>query len=215
MNVEDILQELAQLPRTTFGISIPEMRKTARRIARQNYRILQDNTEFENFELRLLNALVLGYARDDLPNLLNCFKRFVPYVNDWAVCDTLCQGFTIARRFSQQVWNFVMQYRNSRQEFETRIVAVVLLSHYLNDEYIDRVLAVLDSLYAEKYYAKMGVAWALATLCAKYPEKCLEYLSGQNNLDAATFKMTIRKINESFRVAPEIKRQATLLRGLK
>ena len=215
MNVEDILQELAQLPRTTFGISIPELRKTARKIARQNYRILQDNTEFETFELRLLNALVLGYARDDLPNLLNCFKRFVPYVNDWAVCDTLCQGFTIARRFSQQVWDFVMQYRNSRQEFETRIVAVVLLSHYLNDEYIDRVLTVLDSLYAEKYYAQMGVAWALATLCAKYPEKCLEYLSGQNNLDAATFKMTIRKINESFRVAPEIKRQATLLRGLK
>ncbi len=215
MNVEDILQELAQLPRTTFGISIPELRKTARKIARQNYLILQDNTEFETFELRLLNALVLGYARDDLPNLLNCFKRFVPYVNDWAVCDTLCQGFTIARRFSQQVWDFVMQYRNSRQEFETRIVAVVLLSHYLNDEYIDRVLTVLDSLYTEKYYAQMGVAWALATLCAKYPEKCLEYLSGQNNLDATTFKMTIRKINESFRVTPEIKQQVLRLRGLK
>ena len=215
MNIEDILQELAQLPRTSFGISVPALRKTARKIARQNYRILFEKTDFSTFELRLLNALVLGYARDDLPNLLACFARFVPYVDDWAVCDALCQGFTIARRHPQEVWDFVMQYRNSRREFAARIVAVVLLSHYLNDDYIDKVLKVLDSLYTEKYYAQMGVAWALATVCAKYPAKCLQYLQGPNHLDATTFNMTIRKIKESFRVAPEVKRQVTLLRGLK
>ena len=214
-NIEDIVSELARLPRTTFGISVPALRQTARRIARDDYRILLDNSRLETFELRLLNALMLGYARDDLPHLLDCFARFVPYVDDWAVCDALCQGFTAARCYPEPVWDFVMQYRNSRQEFAVRIVAVVLLSHYLNDEYIDRVMAVLDSLYTEKYYAQMGVAWALATLCAKYPEKCLQYLRGPNNLDATTFRMTIRKINESFRVAPEVKRQALLLRGLK
>ena len=214
-NIEDIVSELARLPRTSFGISVPALRKTARRIARDDYRILPDNSRLETFELRLLNALILGYARDNLPHLLDYFARFVPYVDDWAVCDALCQGFTAARRYPEPVWDFVMQYRNSRQEFAVRIVAVVLLSHYLNDEYIDRVMAVLDSLYTEKYYAQMGVAWALATLCAKYPEKCLQYLRGPNNLDATTFRMTICKINESFRVAPEVKRQALLLRGLK
>ncbi len=214
-NMEDIMNELARLPRTSFGVSVPALRQTARRIARDDYRILLDNSRLETFELRLLNALVLGYARDDLPRLLDCFARFVPYVDDWAVCDALCQGFTVARRYPEPMWDFVMQYRNSRQEFEARIVAVVLLSHYLNDDYITRVIAVLDSLYTEKYYAQMGVAWALATICAKYPEKCLQYLRAPNNLDATTFRMAIRKINESFRVESEVKRQALRLRGLK
>ena len=79
-----------------------------------------------------------------------------------------------------------MQYADSRREFEVRVVAVMLMSHFLNDDYIDRVIEVLNHLYTgelpEKndfYYAKMGVAWAIATIAAKYPEKCLKYMKSK------------------------------------
>ena len=134
-------------------------------------------------------------------------SAFMPYVDDWAFCDSLCQNFKVARKYPEEVWDFIMQYRNSSQEFFARIVAVVLLSHYLNDEYVDRVINVLDTLHAEKYYAQMGIAWALATVCGKYPQKCLNYLQNHNQLNQITFNMTKRKICESFRVADEIKRQ--------
>ena len=85
-------------------------------------------------------------------------------------------------------------------------MAVVLLSHYLNDEYIDRVIKVLDSLNTDDYYSQMGVAWALATVMGFYPEKCLDYLKSKNcNLDETTLKKTKQKIRESFRVDEKIK----------
>lgn len=207
MNIDYILDKLQNMPRTTFGVSVPEIRKLALKIAREDDCILFDETNFETFELRLLNAFVLGYSRRGLPELLPLFSAFMPYVDDWAICDSLCQNFKVARKYPEEVWNFIMQYRNSSQEFEVRIVAVILLSHYLNDDYVDRVINVLDTLYAEKYYAQMGIAWALATVCGKYPQKCLNYLQNHNQLNQITFNMTKRKICESFRVSDEIKRQ--------
>ena len=100
----------------------------------------------------------------------------MPNVDNWAISDSLCQSFKIARKCPDVVWNFIMQYVHTKREFESRIVSVTLLSHYLNDEYIDKVISVLNSLNTDNYYSQMGVAWAIATIMGKYPEKCLEYL---------------------------------------
>ena len=113
-----------------------------------------------------------------------------------------------------------MKYAQSHSEFEVRVVAVMLMSHYLNDDYIDDVIQVLNNVYTgdspEKsnyYYAKMGVAWAVATLAAKFPQKCLAYMqSPQNHLDSWTYNKAIQKMCESFRVSEEIKEKMKALR---
>ena len=74
-----------------------------------------------------------------------------------------------------------------------------MLSHYLNDEYIDEVFKILDVLYKETYFSKMGIAWALATCMAKYPEKTFEYLK-TSSLDKWTYNKALQKMIESFRV---------------
>ena len=87
------------------------------------------------------------------------------------------------------------------------------LSHFLNDEYIDEVIEILDKLNRPTYMSKMGIAWAVATIMAKYPDKCLSYLTNENNaLDDWTFNKSIQKMRESYRVSAEMK--ATVL-GLK
>lgn len=208
MTLEEIKQQLDNLPRTHFGISIPHLRKLARQIARTDYQILIEQNDYSSFELKMLHAFVLGYINTDIEQLLQYFAAFVPQVDDWAVNDSLCQNFTIARRYQSRVWHFLKPYMSSPREFESRIAAVVLLSHYLNDEYIDRVIKVLDKLSADAYYSQMGVAWALATVMGKYPEKCLAYLQSDCcHLNYATYAKTMQKIRESLRVSPSIKRQ--------
>mgnify|MGYP002623080896 CR=1 FL=1 len=138
--------------------------------------------------------------------MLKYFKAFIPYVDDWGINDSLCQNFKIARKYLDIVWDFLMQYKNSTHEFESRIVSVTLLSHYLNDKYIDRVIEVLNSLNTNDYYSQMGVAWAFATIMGKYPEKCLDYLNSKDcKLDKTTYNKTLQKIRESHRVSDEIK----------
>ena len=206
MNIEDIKREIKQIKVTKFGISIPELKKFAKKIAKDNYKYFLDNNDFEIYELRLLHAFVLGYAKDDIGVLLKYFDDFVVYVEDWAVNDSLCQSFKIARKYQDNVWEYLMKYQNTTKEFESRIVSVMLLSHYLNDEYIDRVFKVLDRLNADDYYSQMGIAWAVATIMGKYPKMCLKYLSSEEcHLNVSTYNKSIQKIRESLKVSIEIK----------
>lgn len=215
MNLVQVKQALVGIKTTSFGISIPELRKLAQKVARNDYQLFVKEDDYSSFELKLLHAFVLGYAKDDIKTLLKYFKAFIPQVNDWAVNDSLCQNFRIARQYPQEMWRFLEPYMKSKKEFHSRIVAVVLLSHFLNDEYIDRVIGVLDSLNTDKYYAQMGVAWAVATVMGKYPEKCLAYLnSNQCHLDAITYNKSLQKIRESFRVSKKIKEQTKQMKRL-
>lgn len=206
MKLEEIKKEINGIKRTKFGISIPELRKLARKIAKGSYKDFIKNNDYSSFELKLLHAFVIGYIKDDISVLLKYFKDFIPHVNDWCINDSLCQNFTIARKYPDTVWDFLMNYKNSKKEFESRVVSVVLLSHYLNDKYIDRVIDVLNSLNTDDYYSQMGTAWAVATIMGKYSEKCLNYLkSNKCSLDKITYNKSLQKIRESFRVSDEIK----------
>ncbi len=210
LSFTQIQKAIKNLPRTTFGISVPELRKLARQIARTDYKYFVENNPNNTFELQLLHAFVIGYAKDDIRTLLRYFKAFIPFANSWGLTDSLCQNFKIARKYPQEVWDFIMHYKNSKKEFESRIVSVMLLSHYLTDEYIDRVLDVLNNLNTDDYYSQMGVAWALATVVGKYPQKGMDFLRSQAcKLDASTRQKTVQKIRESFRVSQEIKQTLT------
>jgi len=206
MKLSEVKKELDGIKRTKFGISVPELRKLAKKIAKDNYKEFVENDDYSSFELKLLHAFVIGYIKDDINSLLKYFEKFMPHVDDWAVNDSLCQNFRIARKYPETVWDFLMKYKDTKKEFESRIVSVVLLSHYLNDEYIDRVIEVLNYLNTDDYYAQMGVAWAIATIMGKYSEKCLVYLKSKNcKLDKITYNKSLQKIRESFRVSDEIK----------
>lgn len=202
MNVTEIKNEINKLDKAT----IPALRKIAKKIVKDDYKAFLDNNPSDSFELKLLYAFTLGYAKDDINILIEYFEKFIPEVSDWAVCDSLCQGFKIARKYRKQVYDMLMKYKDSYEEFETRIVAVVLLSHYMTDDYIDSVIDVLNNLHTEKYYSKMGVAWAVAEVMVKYPEKCLKYLKSENcGLDDWTYNKSLQKMRESYRVSDEIK----------
>jgi len=206
MKLNEIKKELNKIERTKFGISIPLLRKFSKKIAKGNYKEFIENNDFSTFELKLLHAFTLGYINDDIDILIKYFEEFMPYVDDWAVNDSLCQNFKIIRKYPEKFFKFLKKYVNSKKEFESRIVSVCLLSHYLNDEYIDKAIDILDKLNTDDYYSKMGVAWAIATIMAKYEDKCLKYMQSEKcHLDKATYNKSLQKMRESFRVSDKIK----------
>ena len=208
MNIESIINDLNSIKRTSFGISIPDLRVYAKKLAKSDYKTFILNNPKNTFELKLLHAFLIGYIKDDIKILLKYFEDFIPFVDSWEVNDSLCQNFKIARIYQKEVWNMIVKYSKSDKEFESRIVSVILLSHFVNDEYIDNVLDILDKLNTDKYYSQMGVAWAIATIMAKYPQKCFRYLK-KCNLNKTTFKKTLQKIRESYRVSADMKKMLT------
>ena len=164
-----------------------------KKIVKEDWRSYLANARDDSYEEIFLQGIVIGYAKADIEEILSYAKVFIPKIHDWSVNDGFCSTFKIAKKYPARVWDFLMQYTDSENEFEQRVVAVMLLNHYLEEEYINQVLAVWDGLTHEGYYRQMAVAWGLATAYAKFPEKVYAYLLS-NHLDDFTYNKAIQKM---------------------
>lgn len=187
-----------------LGIRIPILRDMAKKLAKEDWKGCMEWEDLLYFEETMLQGLVLGYAKAPVWEILEYARKFIPKIDNWSVNDSFCSNFKIARKEPQKVWDFLMTYKNSQDEFEVRVVAVMLMNHFLDDSHIDDVLEVLGELKIVGYYTSMGVAWAYATAWAKYPEKTKKYLR-EHPIDVETYHKTLRKCLESYRISDEDK----------
>ncbi len=209
-----------------LGVRIPKLRTLAKRIAKEDWEGFLTVAQDDTFEEIMLQGFVIGYAKAELSQVLTYVARFIPKIRNWAVNDCFCATFKIAAKRQEEIWDFLMGYLDSEEEFELRVVAVMLMDYYLNDTYIDRVLALYEKLSEKSeqlpvseesgtgqraYYLKMGVAWGLATAFVKFPKRTMQLLEN-GRLDAFTYRKSIQKMIESYRISEEDK---TVLRKMR
>lgn len=188
-----------------LGIRLPNLRRLAAEIHKNGEaEDFLENCDFSSIEMSLLYSYVLGKMKGDINYLWSYFNRAAGYVDNWCTCDILCQSFKQCEKFRDEVFKHLLSYIASGETYYMRIAAVMLMSHYLTDEYIDRVLETLNNAENDGYYYKMGAAWCLATAVAKYPKKTLEFLK-VCRLDDFTFNKAIQKSVESHRISEETK----------
>ncbi len=183
-----------------IGVKVPVLRKMAKEIAKGDYKSFVREYPEEYFEQETLKAFVIGYAKDDLEEIIKIADEFIPTIHDWSVNDSFCQNFTIARGHRKRVFQWLMKYVSSDKEYEQRVVAVLLMSHFLVDDYYEQVLSVMEKLDNPGYYTQMGVAWCVATAYAKYPQPTMAFLK-RCRLSDWTFNKSIQKMIESYRVS--------------
>lgn len=182
-----------------LGIRLPKLRTLAKELAKENWKEYLSWNEFLYFEETMIQGMILGYAKAPIEEILDMTEQFIPRIHNWSVNDSFCTTFQSASKYPKQVWEFLMRYQNSHQEFEVRVVAVMLMAHFLLPEYIEKVLQVLGHLDAKEYYASMAIAWAYATAWAKFPEETKNYLQ-EHPIDSVTYRRTLQKCIESRRI---------------
>ncbi len=201
-----------------LGVRLPKLRKQAKLMAAGDFgSMLRSMREAEADRLEILGqkdyffeeitlaAMVIGYAKGDLREILHFAKAFVPYITNWSVSDTFCQTFKLARRYPEEVWDaLIAPGLVSSKEYEQRVAAVLMMSHYLQPDYIEKVLSALTNMPHEGYYADMGIAWAVATAYAKFPAET-RVLIEEERLAPVIHNRAIQKMIESFRVSEEDK----------
>lgn len=195
-----------------LGVRMPELRKLAKEIAKGDWRTYLQTANDEYFEEVMLQGLVIGYAKADVEELLTYVETFVPKIDNWSVCDSFCTGLKFTKQNKERVWSFLQPYLISDKEYELRFGIVMLLDYYIEPDYIDRVLDLLDDVQHEGYYAKMAVAWALSICFVKLPDQTMKYLTGDHSLDLFTYNKALQKITESTRVGADVKE---IIRGMK
>lgn len=194
-----------------LGVRLPLLRNMAKDLAKNNWEAYLNNPYNEYYEEIMIEGLTIGYIKTDINTRLKYIKRFIPKIDNWAICDSFCNNLKFTKNNLNEVWEFISTYLSSNKEFELRFAIVMMLHYYINEEYIDRVLHILNDINHEGYYVKMAVAWAISFAYIKFPHKTLVFLKN-NNLDSFTYNKSLQKIIESTRVSNEYK---DLIRSMK
>lgn len=188
-----------------IGVRLPKLRALAKKLAKQDWQEWFHAADDTSYEETMLRGLVVGYAKLDIQERLSFIREFVPCINNWAVCDCFCNTLKEAGKYPAEYWEFLEPYFTSDQEYDARFAAVMLLSHFVKEEYLHESLARLESIHHSGYYARMAVAWAISVYFAAFPKEVLTYLQGSHGLDEFTYKKTLQKIVESYRVDKDTK----------
>ncbi|MFA9398796.1 MAG: DNA alkylation repair protein [Clostridiaceae bacterium] len=194
-----------------IGVRVPMLRNLAKQIAKGDWREYIKFAQDEYYEEIMLQGMVLGYAKADIEELLCYVDDFVIKIDNWAVCDSFCSGLKFTKQNKIRVFEYIKPYLKSENEFEVRFGVVMLLDFYIEENYIENVLGLLDVAKHDGYYVKMAVAWAISKCFVKFPKKTTIYLNN-NSLDKFTYNKALQKIVESFQVDKETK---NIIRSMK
>lgn len=195
-----------------LGVRLPILRKMAREIGKNDWQEWFESAEDFYYEETMLRGLVAATAKLTLEERLLRIRQFVPYMDNWAVCDSVCNSLKDAQKYPEVYWEFLTPYFTSEKEYDTRFGAVMLLSHFVKREYLEESIRRLESINHEGYYAKMAVAWAISVYFAAFPEEMYKYLVYDHDLDEFTYKKSLQKILESYRVTGDMKNKIRELR---
>ena len=198
-----------------LGIRIPQLRELAHRIASDNWREYLDSADEYYMEERMLQGMVIAYIKGiSLEERLRLLRDFVPLINSWSVCDSVVTSFNFRLNEKEEVWRFICQYLNSDEEYKLRFMIVMMLSKYVDDEHIFRLLEILGQIHHDGYYVKMAIAWAVSFCMVKYPDFTYDFLK-KGPLDDFTYDKSIQKCIESYRINDIDKQRLRILKRLR
>lgn len=209
-NYKEFSAALVPNVKNMLGVRLPLLRALAKELAKGDWEEALDGADLY-FEEVMLRGMVIGAIKIDTPKRFEYIRKFVPLIDNWSVCDSFCVGLKFAKKSQAEVWEFLQPYIGSKNEFFARFGAVMLLDHFINDEYIKAVLEALGRVSCEAYYAKMSVGWALATCMSKYPDMTYGYICNNDAIDRETLKLTVKKSCESYKVDDEYKKKLRAL----
>ena len=198
-------------PSHFIGVRVPLLRTIARSFAKEeaaSQRFLS-HLPHSYYEEDMLHGMLISLVKD-YDRCLDLTDRFLPYVDNWAVCDTLSPK--VFAKHKAQLLENILRWSSSSHTYTCRFGLRMLMTHFLDDSFSADFLEIPATIRSEEYYVKMMVAWFFATALAKQWEATLPYLENRQ-LDPWTHRKTIQKAIESYRIPPERKDYLRTLRN--
>ena len=205
--------------RRILGLHLPEMKQAAKTLAKQADALdilhaLEQEHQADRFSLTYEETLVWGLTINALKcswkERLSFLKRYIPVLDNWAVCDSFCCNAKWALKIPPQaLWDFLLPYYQSNKEFEVRFAIVMSMCYLLKEEWLLPIFEKLQqidlpSIQSEytnlpsPYYVRMGMAWLLATALAKFPNETRRFVNA-SSLSEDVKRLYARKAKESFK----------------
>ncbi|WP_311496891.1 DNA alkylation repair protein [uncultured Mobiluncus sp.] len=140
-----------------IGVRVPEARKLAKRLANEPeaYQFLRD-LPHKYYDENMLHGLLLSEMKD-YDTCIAAVDKFLPYVDNWAVCDIM--NPKIFKKNKKALLEKIKEWSLSEKTYTCRFGIEMLMSHFLDDDFKPEYLEIPVSVHSGEYYVHMMVAW--------------------------------------------------------
>lgn len=192
-----------------IGVRVPEARKLAKSVYRSgNWEEYLNSLPHEYYDENMLHGLIVSEIKD-YDECIRQVDRFLPYVDNWAVCDIMSPK--CFRKNKDRLIDEIIRWSRSDMVYTARFGMEMLMTHFLDDDFKAEYLEIPAAVRSGEYYVNMMTAWFFATALAKQWDTAVKYIE-ENRLDVWTHNKTIQKARESNRIT---KNRKDYLKGLK
>ena len=192
-----------------IGVRVPDVRKLAKELYKAgDYEAFIGQLPHEYYDENMLHGLILSEFKD-YNRCVYEVERFLPYVDNWAVCDIMSPK--VFKKHKAEFIDKIREWVKSEHTYTCRFGMEMLMSFYLDEDFRPEYLEIPAAVRSKEYYVNMMTAWFFATALAKQWDATFPYIENQR-LDKWTHNKTIQKARESFRITDE---QKALLKELK
>lgn len=189
-------------PEKFIGVRTPILRKLAKQI------ISEPETEafiqklpHDYYEENMLHGLLLSEFKD-FDVCIEAVNTFLPYVDNWAVCDSMSPK--VFKKHREELLVSIKKWMKSPKVYTCRFGTEMLMSHFLDIDFKPEYLELPARIQSDEYYINMMTAWYYATALAKQWDSTISYLENEK-LVLWVHNKTIQKAVESYRITDEQK----------
>jgi len=192
-----------------IGVRVPKIRTLAKEIAKED-----DTKEFlsslphKYYDENMLHSVLLSGIRD-YEECMSGVEAFLPYVDNWATCDTLLPK--VFSKHKDDLLVKIRQWAKSSHTYTCRFGIHMLMTHFLDDDFKEEYLEIPAAIHSDEYYIKMMNAWYYATALAKQWDATIRIIEDRR-LEPWVHNKSIQKARESYRITDE---QKEYLKSLK
>lgn len=189
-------------PTSFIGVRVPVLRKFAKDYAKEDDAInFLNSLPHKYYDENLLHSLLIQNTKD-YDETIKRLNEFLPYVDNWAVSDTLMPRCFKKNR--DKLIKEIKKWVKSNKTYTCRFGVDVLMSQFLDEDFKEEYFDLVNDVKSNEYYVKIMVAWYYATALAKQYDSAIKVIESKK-LDKWIHNKSIQKSIESSRISLEHK----------
>ena len=191
---------IPHIPREKIiGVRVPEMRKLAKEYSKsEEAKLFLNSLPHKYYDENLLHRMLISEIKD-YDECINELEKFLPFIDNWAVCDTISPK--VFKNNKERLIGKIKIWISSKKTYVCRFGILMLMKHFLDNDFKPEYLEDVANIKSDEYYVNMMIAWFFATALSKHWEETIIYLENKK-LDTPVHNKTIQKARESYRITP-------------
>jgi len=192
-----------------LGVRVPNIRRLAKEAYKSGeYKEFLAELPHKYYDENMLHGCILT-AMKDYGECITELERFLPYIDNWAVCDSSTLSCT--KKHESELIEKALLWTGSDMTYTCRYGINILMRYFLEEHFHPEYLIVVAEVKSDEYYINMMRAFYFATALYKQWDATVKLIEAKT-LDKWTHNKSIQKAKESFRITDEQKEYLNTLK---